>query len=59
METIFGISYPTVKNRLNAISARLGIMDIAIDIQQPVSMILDKLEKGEIDVDDALKEMKS
>ena len=57
METIFGISYPTVKNRLNAIAGRIDIVDVEVDIKQPVSNILDKLEQGEIDVSEALKEM--
>ena len=57
METIFGISYPTVKNRLNAIAGRLNIMDIEVDIQPPVSRVLDKIERGEIDVKEALKEI--
>ncbi len=57
METIFGISYPTVKNRLNSIAKQIDIVDVEVDIRQSVSSILDKLEQGEIDVSDALKEM--
>ena len=57
METIFGISYPTVKNRLNAIANKLDIVDVEVDIKLPVTSILDKLEQGEIDVSDALKEL--
>ncbi|MDC7226522.1 MAG: DUF2089 domain-containing protein [Spirochaetales bacterium] len=57
METIFGISYPTVKNRLNAIAKKIDIVDVEVEIKQPVSTILDKLEEGEIDVSEALKEM--
>lgn len=57
METIFGISYPTVKNRLNAIAGKIDIVDIEVDIKLPVSNILDKLEQGEIDVSEALKEI--
>ena len=57
METIFGISYPTVKNRLNAIAKQIGIVDVEVDIKSPVSNILDKLEQGEIDVSEALREM--
>lgn len=57
METIFGISYPTVKNRLNAIAKQIGIVDVEVDIKQPASTILDKLEQGEIDVSQALKEL--
>lgn len=58
MESIFGISYPTVKNRLNSIAGRLDILDIEIEIKEPVSTILDRLERGEIDTDQALKEIK-
>jgi len=57
MESVFGISYPTVKNRLNSIADKLDIVDIAVDIKAPVSNILDKLEQGQIDVSEALKEM--
>lgn len=57
METIFGISYPTVKNRLNAIAGQLDIVDVEVEIKQPVASVLDKLEQGEIDVSEALKEM--
>ncbi len=57
METIFGISYPTVKNKLNAIAKQLDIVDVEVNIKMPVSNILDRLEQGEIDVSDALKEM--
>ncbi|MBI9106249.1 MAG: DUF2089 domain-containing protein [Spirochaetales bacterium] len=57
MEAIFGISYPTVKNRLNSIGNKLDIVDVAVDIKAPISNILDKLEQGEIDVQEALKEL--
>ena len=57
METIFGISYPTVKNRLNAIAKQIDIIDVEVDIRLPVSNILDRLEQGDINVADALKEM--
>lgn len=57
METIFGISYPTVKNRLNRIADQLDIVDVEVNIKAPVSTILEKLEQGEIDVEAALKEM--
>lgn len=57
MEAIFGISYPTVKNRLNAIAGKIDIVDVEVDIKHPVSNILDKLEQGEIDVSEALKEL--
>ncbi len=57
MESIFGISYPTVKNRLNQIASKIGLVDISVDIKASVSSVIEKLERGEIDVNDALKEL--
>jgi hypothetical protein len=54
MEELFGISYPTVKNKLNFIVARL---DKSFDVPSPNSIILDQLAAGEITVDEALKRM--
>jgi hypothetical protein len=56
MEAQFGISYPTVKNRLNAIAAQLPF----VDVNPPSARrdVLDQLERGEIDVVEALKRMK-
>ena len=56
MEALFGISYPTVKNRLNRIAKHLEF----VEIDPPASWneILDRVDRGEISVDDALKEMK-
>jgi len=56
MEQLFGISYPTVKNRLNHIAGQLEF----VDINPPSSRteILDRLDKGEISVEEALKRMR-
>jgi len=56
MERLFGISYPTVKNRLNAIAGRLEF----VDINPPSSRaeVLEMLDKGEISVEEALKRMR-
>jgi len=56
MERLFGISYPTVKNRLNHIAGRLEF----VDINPPSSRneILAMLDKGEISVEEALKKMR-
>jgi hypothetical protein len=53
MEPLFGISYPTVKNRLAAIAGKLEF----VEINPPASRleVLEKLEKGEITADQALK----
>ena len=56
MEGLFGISYPTVKNRLNAIARQL---DEAFDAPSANELILDQLARGEITVQDALKRMES
>ncbi len=55
MEELFGISYPTVKNRLNRIAAQLEY----VEINPPPSSLelLTRLEKGEIDVDETLKRL--
>lgn len=54
MEELFEISYPTVKNRLNAIAGKL---DSAFDVPSPNLEVLERLENGEISVDEALKEL--
>ena len=54
MESLFGISYPTVKNRLNAIGSQL---DRSFDAPVPSSRILEELELGEISVEEALERM--
>jgi hypothetical protein len=56
MESLFGISYPTVKNRLNAISAQLPFVDI--NPPTPGKDVLDLLDKGEISVEEALSRLK-
>jgi hypothetical protein len=55
MEELFGISYPTVKSRLNKISEKLEF----VEINPPASSneVLSQLEKGEISVEDAIKKL--
>lgn len=55
MEELFGISYPTVKNRLNRISQMLEF----VDINPPASHteILEELDRGEISFEEALEKM--
>ncbi len=52
MESLFGVSYPTVKNRLNAIGA---ILDRSFEVPSSNSLVLEKLAAGEITVDQALE----
>jgi hypothetical protein len=54
METLFGISYPTVKNRLNAISAAL---DKNFQAPSPNLYVLEQLSRGELSVEEALEQL--
>ncbi len=53
MEQLFGVSYPTIKGRLNRISQQLGFVEVSE--QQPREEVLDRLDRGEISVEDALE----
>jgi len=55
MEELFGISYPTVKNRLNRIAGKLEF----VDINPPASNneVINQLDRGEISVEDAIKKL--
>lgn len=54
MESLFGISYPTVKNRLNAIAAAL---DKTMQAPTPRAFVLEQLSRGEITVEEALEKL--
>ncbi|KAF0244008.1 MAG: hypothetical protein FD180_2897 [Planctomycetota bacterium] len=54
MEELFDISYPTVKNRLNAIAAAL---DKTFRAPSPNAAVLEQLSRGEITVEEALERM--
>jgi hypothetical protein len=56
MEQLFGISYPTVKNRLNRLSQMLEFVDI--DPPASHSEILEELDQGVITVQDALDKLR-
>ncbi|GAA2364408.1 hypothetical protein Cme02nite_33140 [Catellatospora methionotrophica] len=55
MERIFGVSYPTIKSRLNRIAERLDFVDT--DPAPTGADVLDRLQRGEIDVAAALAEL--
>ena len=55
MEELFEISYPTVKNRLNAI---VGKLDRSLDAPSSNLQILERLERGELTVEEALAEIR-
>jgi len=54
MESIFGISYPTVKNRLNAIAA---VLDKNFEAPSPNLYVLEQLSRGELTVAEALERL--
>lgn len=55
MESVFGVSYPTIKARLNRIAGALEFVDI--DPAPPRSEVLDRLARGEISATDAIAEL--
>ncbi len=62
MEKLFGISYPTVKNRLNAIGEQLAALAPQVTtppLADPDSdEVLDALSRGEINAEEALRRLK-
>ncbi len=63
MEKAFGISYPTVKNRLNRIAAQLRLVEVEVETpppaQSPADDVLGMLERGEISADEAAERLGS
>jgi hypothetical protein len=57
MEQVFGVSYPTVKARLNRIAATLEFVDL--DPQPARAEVLDRLSRGEISADEAIRELEA
>jgi hypothetical protein len=54
MESLFTVSYPTVKNRLNSITRQL---DQTFNVPTSNELVLDQLARGEITVDEALERL--
>jgi hypothetical protein len=57
MEKIFGVSYPTIKSRLNRIAGQLEFVDI--DPAPAGADVVDRLRRGEISVAEALEELEA
>jgi hypothetical protein len=55
MERIFGVSYPTIKSRLNRIGERLDFVDT--DPAPTGADVVDRLRRGEITAEEALAEL--
>jgi hypothetical protein len=57
MERLFGVSYPTIKNRLNRLGAELG-PGLAVEAAPSRAELLDQLERGEITAAEAVEALK-
>ncbi|WP_413289612.1 DUF2089 domain-containing protein [Bdellovibrio sp. HCB337] len=57
MEKIFGVSYPTIKGRLNKISEQLQLVDI--NPAPSKSDILERLNRGEITAQEAAEMLRN
>ncbi len=57
MERIFGVSYPTIKSRLTRIANSLEFVET--NPTPSKSEILERLQRGEITAQDAIREMES
>jgi hypothetical protein len=57
MERVFGISYPTVKSRLNRISASLEFVETNPSPSR--AEVLDRLKRGDISAQEAIGELEA
>jgi hypothetical protein len=57
MEQVFGVSYPTIKARLTRIASNLEFVDS--NPQPTRAEILDRLSRGEITADHAIRELEA
>jgi len=61
VEQLFGVSYPTIKNRLNRIGALLPFVEVAPEPEPAppsTSELLTRLERGELSVDEVLNQLR-
>jgi len=61
MEKAFGVSYPTIKNRLNRIAGQLSLVQVAVQPPVPEASddVLGMLERGEISAAEAAGRLRS
>lgn len=57
MEQIFGVSYPTIKARLNRISSQLQFIDTNPSPSR--ADVLERLKSGEITAEEAIRELEA
>lgn len=56
MERLFGVSYPTIKNRLNRLAESFDLVEVKT--APPPSDVLERLERGEISAREAIQLLK-
>ncbi len=54
MEELFGVSYPTVKNRLNRIGEAFDFVEVHLEPETGREEVLARLERGDISIHEAL-----
>ena len=59
MEKFFGVSYPTIKNRLNRIGDMLPFAEVEAEEPPGAGDLLAKLERGEVSVQHVLDELRN
>lgn len=59
VERLLGISYPTVRSRLDAVVERIGGRAGARDVEKRRIAVLEALDKGEVSSADAVKLLRS
>ena len=57
MEQVFGVSYPTIKSRLNRIASSLEFVET--NPAPSRAEVLDRLKRGEISAQDAIQELEA
>ncbi len=55
MEQVFGVSYPTIKARLNRIAEALSFVET--DARPSRAEVLERLGRGELSADEAVAEL--
>ena len=62
MEKYFGVSYPTIKNRLNRIATLLPFAEVEPEAREPrpsTGDLLSRLERGELTVNEVLRQLQT